>query len=167
VYGFHKRWAWGLQASKACSPAHPLSRDRPRMATSSVQRCGLRAPAPKPEDIRFTEVPAVWWPMPTPAALDHALESAPSVDPPTIGVFTAARGLALNSAQPATAGGHSHRPRCAKRVLAARMSACRRTITMLPPESWLTLTGESASLSTRDRHVGVRVPKINSDSAAR
>jgi hypothetical protein len=158
----------GLAGVKGLQP-HPSTFVR-SAAQGGIFSPALRTPyarAEAPHDIRFNQVPAVWWPMPTPAPLDHAQESAPSADPPTIGLFTTARGLALNSAQPPTAGGHSHRPRCAKRVLAARISACRRTIPILRPGSWLTLTGESASLSGRDRHVGVRIPEINSDSAAR
>lgn len=158
----------GLAGAKGLRP-HPSTFVR-SAAQGGIFSPALRTPyarAKAPHGIRFNQVPAVWWPMPTAAALDHAQESAPSVDPATIGLFTAARGLALNSAQPPTAGGHSHRPRCAKRVLAARISAFRRTITILRPESWPTLTGENASLSGRDRHVGVRIPKINSDSAAR
>ena len=144
----------GLAGAKGLQP-HPSTLERsPRKAPSSVQR--LRTPGARaPHNVRFAPVPAIRWPRLTPGSPDHALEPAPSVDPPPIGLFTPARPLALNSAQPATAGGHSHRPRCAKRVLAPRMSAFRHTIAILRPESWLTLARESGSLPGRDRHGGM------------
>jgi hypothetical protein len=155
----------GLAGAKGLQP-HPSTLERsPRKAPSSIQR--LRTPGARaPHNVRFAPVPAILWPKPTPGSPDHALEPAPSVDPPAIGLFTPARPLALNSAQPTTVGGHSHRPRCANRVLAPQISAFRRTIAILRPERWLTLARESGSLPGRDRQRN-RVPVLTEITAAR
>lgn len=158
----------GLARARGLQP-HPSTFERSAAHGDNFGRAVWtpRAGAKPLHNIRFVQVPAVGSPMLSPAALDHALESAPFVDPPTIGLFTAPRRWALNPAQPATAPGLSHRRCCAKRVLAARLSLCRRTIAIPRPDRLLTLSGESGFLSGRDRHASDRIPEINSDSAAR
>jgi len=88
------------------------------------------------------------WRTPNPGSVNQRLASAPSVDPDSAGIFTRILRLAPSCDQLAAAERYTHRSH--QRGSVRRMSAFRRTIAILRPDSWLTLARESGSLASRD-----------------